>query len=160
MAELKVTYGRDGIGRWDEKTTRYIPFSGGSRTKISVNHKEKITAYSGFSTDRKINSVQELFSTLGGSGGGISYLERSGLVGRHSSEQEAEKPEPEDEVAPNVVPRQAASTPFGTSGQLAAEQPVQAQPTPPQPVQTAVQPSKPAHTESFQFGSDGLLEEL
>ncbi len=59
-----------GAGRWEQKTTRYVPISGGSRSRLSIGS-NGIRRYHGFvgideALTESIGTMAALFDRLGG----------------------------------------------------------------------------------------------
>lgn len=66
-----ATYDKRGAGHWDRETTRYIPWGGGSRSRIPIIDLHSIPRYYGFvGIDEKlteeISSLPKLYHYLQG----------------------------------------------------------------------------------------------
>ncbi len=65
------SYDKKGEGRWDVYTTRYVPQTGGSRSRLPLKDSETIPRYPGFvGMDERLTgdlgSVHALYKHLGG----------------------------------------------------------------------------------------------
>lgn len=70
MAKDEPTFGAHGVGKWDVGTNRYIPLSGGSRSRLPMDTKG-IRPYRGFSgvderVENEIDDIGTLYSKLKG----------------------------------------------------------------------------------------------
>lgn len=70
MAKDQPVFGAHGVGKWDVSTNRYIPFSGGSRSRLPMGTKG-IRPYRGFSgvdqrVEKEIDNIGTLYTRLKG----------------------------------------------------------------------------------------------
>ena len=70
MAKDQPIFGAHGVGKWDVSTNRYIPFSGGSRSRLPMGTKG-IRPYRGFSgvdqrAEEEIDNIGTLYTRLKG----------------------------------------------------------------------------------------------
>ena len=66
-----ATYDKRGAGHWDRDTTRYVPWGGGSRSRIPIIDVQSVPRYYGFigideRLSEEINSLPKLYHWLQG----------------------------------------------------------------------------------------------